>query len=331
MIRRVIVTTGARLHFGPLAVHAQEGRSFGGVGLMIDAPETVVAIERAERDEIHGDDSRGRVADVLMRCRRGFSPPACRIDIVHAAPRHTGLGSGTQLALAVAKGLSLISGAPEPGPAELSHWTGRGERSAIGTHGFLEGGFLVDAGIAPPPLHVGEQVARGSFAGGLGDLAAREHCPDAWRFLLVAPPAEGLSGTAEQLAFGALSPMRKRVTNELCRLVLTEWLPAVRSANFASFCNTLDEFGRIVGEYFAPVQGGIYAHARMGALADQLHALGIRGVAQSSWGPTIAVCCASDSAAAQLHNDLIRAEEWSDCRFRIVRPLNTGARFVLES
>lgn len=35
---QVTVRTGARLHFGPLAIHNGPGRSFGGVGLMVDRP-----------------------------------------------------------------------------------------------------------------------------------------------------------------------------------------------------------------------------------------------------------------------------------------------------
>jgi beta-ribofuranosylaminobenzene 5'-phosphate synthase len=320
MIRRVVVTTGARLHFGPLAVHAQEGRSFGGVGLMIDAPATEVAIERAERDEVHGEDARGRIAQILMRFRNAslLADPACRIEVVRSASPHTGLGSGTQLSLAVAKGLSLLAGEPDISPVELARRTGRGGRSAIGTHGFLHGGFLVDAGIAPAEPE-------------LGELAAREPCRAEWRFLLATPPAEGLSGTAEQHAFGTLSPMARTMTAELCRIILTAWLPAVRCADFAAFCQALDEFGRIVGEYFAPVQGGVFAHPRMAALAHQLHASGMDGIAQSSWGPTIAICCADESAAARLHRDLSGEAAWSDCRFQIVRPLNTGARIAVES
>jgi len=320
MIRRVVVTTGARLHFGPLAVHAQEGRSFGGVGLMIDAPETEVAIERAERDEIRGDDVQGRVAQILTRLRASSisAMPPCRINVVRSAPVHAGLGSGTQLSLAVVKGLSLLSGEQRFSAVELARCAGRGGRSAIGTHGFLDGGFLVDAGIAS-----------GDCA--LGELAAREPCPADWRFVLATPSAEGLSGSAELQAFGTLAPMDRATTAELCRIIVTAWLPAVRGADFGAFCRSLDQFGQIVGKYFAPVQGGVFAHQRMATLAERLHASGIRGIAQSSWGPTIAVCCASESAAAQLHNALSRAAEWSDCRFQIVRPLNTGARVAIDS
>jgi beta-ribofuranosylaminobenzene 5'-phosphate synthase len=320
MIRRVIVTTGARLHFGPLAVHAQEGRSFGGVGLMIDSPETEVTIERAERDEVHGDDSQGRIAEFLTRLRAPgavYNPPY-RITMARSAPAHAGLGSGTQLSLALVQCLSLMSGEGDLSPAELARRAGRGGRSAIGTHGFLQGGFLVDAGIAAGKCE-------------LGELAAREPCPADWRFVLATPSAEGLSGSAELQAFGTLAPMDRTTTAELCRIIVTAWLPAVRGADFGAFCQSLDQFGQIVGKYFAPVQGGVFAHPRMAALAERLHASGVHGIAQSSWGPTIAISCESESSAAQLLGDLRVEAEWGDCRFQIARPLNTGARVGLES
>lgn len=316
---RTFVTTGARLHFGPLAVHAREGRSFGGVGLMIDAPATEVAIERAERDEICGNDPQGRIAQFLSRLRAPgavYNPPY-RITLLRSAPPHAGLGSGTQLSLALEKCLSLMSGEPDVAPAELARRAGRAGRSAIGTHGFSQGGFLVDAGIAP--------------GSSIGELATREPCPEQWRFLLAAPRAEaGLSGIAEQQAFGTLAPMDMSTTGALCRIVLTDWLPAIRAADFAGFCSALDEYGRIIGGYFAAVQGGIYADPRMARLAADLHRAGLRGVAQSSWGPTIAVCCESEFAATRLQADLTAATEWRDCRFDVVRPLNAGARISVE-
>jgi len=320
MIRRVVVTTGARLHFGPLAVHAPHGRSFGGVGLMIDGPATEVAIERAERDEICGDGRQGRIVEILTRLRTSgeFAASPCRITVLRSAPAHAGLGSGTQLSLAVVKGLMLMATDRDAGPVELARCAGRGGRSAIGTHGFLQGGFLVDAGIAS-----GERA--------LGDLAARECCPADWRFVLATPADEGLSGNAELQAFQTLAPMGRATTAELCRIIVTDWLPAVRQEDFSGFCRSLDEYGRIVGDYFAAVQGGVYSHPRMAALAGRLRAAGIRGVAQSSWGPTIAVCCASEAAAVQLHGDLCSAADWSDCRFQVVRPLNAGARVVVDS
>ena len=58
---------------------------------------------------------------------------------------------------------------------------GRGERSAIGTHGFARGGLLVEGGKRA--------------AGSVSRLIARLELPDAWRFvLLIDRERRGLSG-----------------------------------------------------------------------------------------------------------------------------------------
>src|SRR5580765_7782762 len=65
---------------------------------------------------------------------------------------------------------------------ELARRAGRGRRSAIGLHGFHEGGLLVEAGKRAP-----EEIS---------PLVARVDFPDEWRFVLVRPRrATGVSGT----------------------------------------------------------------------------------------------------------------------------------------
>jgi beta-ribofuranosylaminobenzene 5'-phosphate synthase len=149
---------------------------------------------------------------------------------------------------------------------------------------------------------------------------------------VVAPPTTaGLSGSAEKEAFQRLPAMREETTGLLCQIALTELLPAVQGETFGGFCDALDAFGRLVGEYFRPVQGDVYANPRMVQLAAELRAAGIRGIAQTSWGPTLAICCENQAAAERLQADLAEGSAWSDCEVRIVRPLNEGARVVVES
>ena len=319
MNRRVRVTTGARLHFGPLAVGGVQGRTFGGVGLMIETPGWQVTVERSEREEVTAGESTGRVTNICERFRRNSPVPAspCRVTVTQQMPAHTGLGSGTQLALAVARGLATLAGEDNLDAVELARRTERGCRSAIGTHGFTAGGFLVDAGHP--------------VAGGFGELACRLPMPPEWRFLLASPKhRSGLSGTAERRAFETLEPMPAAMNAELCRVIVMDWLPAVTAADFEGFCAALDAFGGLVGEYFSPVQGDVFANQHMSLLAKELRAGGVRGIAQSSWGPTIAVSCADLDAAEELDAALSNDRKWDDCEFRIVRPLNEGAHVVVN-
>src|SRR5262245_34483643 len=67
--REIVVTTGARLHFG-LFAHGQKGRrQFGGVGAMIDRPGFVIRATPAPIDEWQCGLWQARVAELLSRLR----------------------------------------------------------------------------------------------------------------------------------------------------------------------------------------------------------------------------------------------------------------------
>src|SRR5262249_44647683 len=117
-------------------------------------------------------------------------PVTCRIVVDAAIPEHVGLGSGTQLAIAVGVALSRLFGL-DISIQEMAALYDRGQRSGIGIGAFEQGGFLVDGGKGPhdtpPPV-----VARIDF-------------PAEWRLLLVFDRAlRGLHGERELAAFRAL-------------------------------------------------------------------------------------------------------------------------------
>src|SRR6185437_1004041 len=76
-------------------------------------------------------------------------------------------------------------------------------------------------------------------------------------------------------------------TDVLCRLVLLGLLPALVERDADAFGEAVYEFNARVGEAFAPVQGGVYASARIAELVAFVRGQGVRGVGQSSWGPKI--------------------------------------------
>jgi beta-ribofuranosylaminobenzene 5'-phosphate synthase len=103
-------------------------------------------------------------------------------------------------------------------------------------------------------------------------------------------------------------------------------LPALAAGDSARFGDAAFEFGRLVGEYFRPIQGGIYSTPRAAELVDWIRQQGFRGVAQTSWGPTLAVCCADQASAQSLRDRLQADPRWRACATRIAAALNSGAR-----
>ncbi|MFQ5730475.1 MAG: hypothetical protein ACE5KM_00835 [Planctomycetaceae bacterium] len=314
MFTSVTVTTGARLHFGPLCCSHRSERQFGGIGLMVDSPDCRVTAARSDRDELIAppefDEPLERT--VARVCEGRPSRVNVRVESESSIPRHAGLGSGTQFALAVGQALSvLFAGEPADVPS-LARRLNRGTRSAVGIHGFQHGGFLVDAGKRAD--------------GDVGTLGVQVGVPDDWRFVLITPrERRGLAGDSEASAFRNLADMSPQMTAQLCRIALMRLLPALREADLPAFGAALFEYGRRVGEFFAAVQGGVFADPAMGRLAARLRRAGIAGVAQSSWGPTIAVVLAGENAARQLASDLQTGETAEDCEVVVTGPRNRGA------
>ncbi len=316
MARLVSVTTGARLHFGPLSYRPQKGRHFGGVGLMIDEPSVRLTLTEDVADRVTGDPvGVDRVRQFLARIREHQQDRAttrCHIDVQSIVPPHAGLGSGTQLGLAVARGLAALDGEADVSLATLAARVGRGRRSAVGLYGVESGGLIVDAGQRD-----GEAM---------GALACRLPVPDEWRVLLVTPPVstDGLSGEQEEQAFAQLGSMPLSLTNELSRLVLCELLPAVTAADFKGFSDAVYEYGSRVGRFFSRVQGGTFGDVATDALVKHIRQLGIAGIGQTSWGPTLFAFVAdhtqAESLATQVRNNVVV----DGLDVRIVSPRNRG-------
>lgn len=320
MWNSISIRTGARLHFGLLAVQASAGRNFGGVGLMVDSPECHLTVVRSEQDEIHADaELATRLAAwreaYRLRCPLSFRPDTCRIEIHSTIPMHAGLGSGTQTALALAAALANFAGESDIPATELARRVGRGVRSALGIHGFQHGGLLVEAG-----KQQSDEIS---------PLITRLAFPSEWRFLLLTPPSDsGLSGDAERSAFMQLGQMATETTDRLCRIVLMDLLPAVTAHDFEATSTALFEFGRLNGNYFTPVQGGLFANSDMQETADWLIAQGCYGVGQSSWGPTLFALCRTQAEAESLQHAVAnRSISNQHTVSRIVAARTTGARF----
>jgi len=98
----VVVTAPARLHLGFLDLNGELGRSFGSMGLAISEFCTRIRVSKATTPHVSGPDGE-RARRYLERLEVLLSlDGAHRVEIAEAIPDHSGLGSGTQLALALA-------------------------------------------------------------------------------------------------------------------------------------------------------------------------------------------------------------------------------------
>ena len=279
----VTVEAPARLHLGFLDPNATLGRAFGSLGLFVEGPGTRLVARRAHDDRVDGvlgDPDRERVALWLRTLRDAFGGgPAVALDVLHTVRPHSGLGSGTQLALAVGSAYVRVAGVPAT-TAEIAALLGRGARSGIGVHGFDVGGLLLDGGPSPG-------AAAGSAPPSLAPLLSRLAFPDPWRVLLITDTSRtGLSGADERRGLAALAPFPQNLAAHLCHLVLMRMLPAAAEADFLPFARGLSEMQQIIGEYFAPVQGGVFTSPDVELALRAVAADQPAGIGQTSWGPT---------------------------------------------
>jgi beta-RFAP synthase len=270
----VFVEAPARLHFGVLDLRGARGRWFGGIGAAAPTPTLLVSACRAERLEVGGEDAAraaGYARKVLMH--HGVDGGA-RVLVRRSLPPHAGLGSGTQLALAVARALAELYGFGSD-PAALARVLGRADRSAIGTYAFSGGGLVVEGGRR-----------RGSEE--IAPLLARLPFPPTWWCVVAVPRADsGISGAAEAAAFEELAPPPERETERVAHLVLMALLPALADGDLRAFGEALSEIQSTTGRWFAPVQGGAFAAGPSEELVRSMAAWGAPGVGQSSWGPAV--------------------------------------------
>lgn len=313
----VSVTVPARLHFGFLDLNGGLGRRFGSIGLAISDLRTRITVSPACDIAVSGPDSERARRYVERLCNAIGITGGIHLHVDEAAPAHAGLGSGTQLALAIAAAVRRLHGLPLDIRGDAVR-LGRGGRSGIGIGLFDTGGVVVDAG-------------RGA-ATDVAPVISRMPFPENWRIILVLDHGRtGVHGDDESAAFARLPPFPAADAANICRVVLMQALPALAERDLRCFAAAINEVQRILGSYFAPLQGGhAFSSPAVAAALDLMLEHGSHGRGQSSWGPTGFTFAQSHEQAERL---VQFARDHPRCRgldIRACKALNRGAEISIQ-
>jgi len=323
--RRVIVETPSRIHLGLIDMHGGIGRVDGGIGISLAEPGILLEVSRARETVARGSDGDARETAVRAASRALAGIRAAGgVEIVlrRTYPSHVGLGRGSQIALAVARGICELHGRSLP-VRELARMVGRGGTSGIGTAAFELGGFIVDGGHAFGPGAEKDGFRPSSASDGVrpAPVIARHDFPADWRIVLATPrlPA-GASGARESEIFRGACPVPLGEVRETCHEVLMRMLPGIVE-------HDLDLFGRAVNRIqdlgFKRVEIGLQP-AALPLLMEEMRQAGAACAGLSSFGPTVYAVIDSDApavlrAAGAFLKDHGGGEAW------VSAPRNTGA------
>lgn len=327
----IFVQAPARLHLGFLDLNGGLGRHFGSIGLAVNSHHTRLSLtDSAEQQAFEtdlSDSSHKKVSNLINQfyLTLGKDIP---VDLrrntvnVHALiPEHAGLGSGTQLALVIGRLLASYHRLDIPTPA-IAQSLDRGKRSGIGISTFDNGGFVVDAGLgphSPTPARIFQQAF-----------------PSPWRLvMLMDKNHQGIHGKTEIQAFQTLPKFPLQHSQRICHLTLMQLLPALIEQDINLFGKAVSEIQTLIGQHFAPAQGGQYTSKPISKLLDHAKSLGFTGIAQSSWGPTCCVFADSQSQAdqliAELHDMMNSDPQLQHIELLSAAGVNQGASITIDS
>jgi beta-ribofuranosylaminobenzene 5'-phosphate synthase len=297
----VRVSAPARLHLGFLDLNGDSGRKFGSIGLAINSHYTIIKVQRARHVSVTAQCASPEIIRKTEKLLTRFyqtlgstivpSDQHVALTIEQLIPEHSGFGSGTQLALAIGTALCRLYNI-DATTAEIAQQLGRGKRSGIGIATFDRGGFIIDGGnkpnhSTPPPL------------------LAHHQLPNEWRMVLIMDPEHmGVHGQEENNAFTTLAQFPLVNSQAICHLCLMQLLPALVEKELDQFGDAITKIQRLIGDHFAPAQGGRYTSNNVARVLEHALNLGHTGIAQSSWGPTGVVLVDSDISATSLVTDL---------------------------
>ncbi|MEM3832350.1 MAG: hypothetical protein QW128_01950 [Thermoprotei archaeon] len=319
----LLIETGSRIHLGFFNT-INSYTAYGSIGMSLKEPSYMMSVDVHDSILIENDKS-DRVLPICQQIVRLLNIGGLKIRVFDEIPSHVGFGSTTQLKLALGVSASRLYNL-RMSVRDLAGLVGLGFASGIGIASFEDGGFIIDSGRF---LSENKIIPPVTGSNDIPKVISRIKIPTSWRFILATPlHKKGFSEDNERIIMMNPRPMPPSISSEISRLILTGLIPAILWNNPKLFGKFLTKIQFMVGEYFKPIQGGIFCCEETEFIVKTLISLGAYGAGQSSWGPTAYGIIDNDQLAKRILNKLKHRLEKKDinAKIMITRPRNHGAK-----
>lgn len=331
---RVKITTPCRIHLSLIDENGYTGRVDGGIGLMLDQPNVVFeASNSADEFQIECDQYYRESIEVINEKASkifkelNISNKNFHFNLEKYYPSHVGLGSKTQLSLAIATAIAKLKNI-DLTTQQLTRLVERGGTSGIGWRGFETGGFILDAGHEFGIGKEKETFLPSSACSHAHPALTifRYPIPENWRFVIVIPNLKkGAYGDEEIGIFQKYAPIPKEEVNEVSHQILMKVLPGILKNNLKSFGDGLKRIQSIgFKKIEIELQNDIVKR-----LLNFFEDYGVNAYAMSSFGPSVIGITKSDAEAAKLKETLQEFLKPDGGHIYISKPNNSGAKIEI--
>ncbi len=326
------ITTPCRIHFSLIDENGYTGRVDGGIGLMLDRPNVVFEASNSAKEfkiEAHkyyreSIEVINEIASKVFK-RYNISNKNFHFNLKRYFPSHVGLGSKTQLSLAIATAITKLKNLTHLTHRDLTKLVERGGTSGIGWRGFNTGGFILDGGH-----DFGQGKEKETFLPSSASISAnpaltifRHNIPEHWRFVLVIPNVKkGVFGDEEISVFQNYAPIPKNEVNEVSHQVIMKILPGIIKGDLQCFGEGLS---RIQSIGFKKIEIDLQ-HEKVKELINFFEDYGLKAYGMSSFGPSVVGIVESDLEAETLLREIQKNQKNGGGHIYICKPNNTGAK-----
>lgn len=289
----MLIKTPSRLHMSLIDLNSSYGRIDGGIGLALSEPNIIIESEEIEsgiviefsenieNKELIGEYT-GKIESSSEQILSFFNTNlGFKFKIHSVLPIHSGLGSGTQIKLAIAK---LISESLNQSlnAVELSTIVGRGGTSGIGTFSYEYGGFIVDGGHSLKDKKDFLPSSKSKVKP--PQLIGRHDFPEDWNVLVAIPNVNySVSGANEVNIFQEYCPVPRRDVEKLSHIIFMNMVPFLLEEDIHGFSRAIDEIQNIG---FKSVEVNLQPKP-VKDLMSYMKDAGAYGVGLSSFGPAV--------------------------------------------